>query len=369
MSRDFKTFFVRLAALGAAACSSVYAVGSSPGDGAVAEARPAPRSPFTVELVGEDGRVLETYSNRGRSYVLGLHGDRYSIRVVNPTGRRVEAVISVDGLDVIDGETADFTGKRGYVVPAYGELVVDGFRTSTTQVAAFRFSAVADSYAERKGKGRNVGVIGVAIFNEKEEPQIIVPQPDRRFDDDLGGEAEESGDFRGADRSAPAPTSSSGNVGQGGGGKAGAPPAEPAPPPRTRTATRDEGSASTGEHCCGPMKRQRPGLGTQFGEQRWSGRRSTSPASSAPTPRCPSRWPSSATTTPRGSPRSASASARRPTVTSSTGARPPTRSRTATASPPRPRNEQTTSPRPRGRSPPLGAAARFCISSSRSRAA
>jgi hypothetical protein len=148
--------------------------------------------------------------------------------------------------------------------------VVDGFRTSTTQVAAFRFSAVADSYAERKGKGRNVGVIGVAIFNEKEEPQIIVPQPDRRFDDDLGGEAEESGDFRGADRSAPAPTSSSGNVGQGGGGKAGAPPAEPAPPPRTRTATRDEGSASTGEHCCGPMKRQRPGLGTQFGEQRWS---------------------------------------------------------------------------------------------------
>ncbi|HEU5059628.1 MAG TPA: hypothetical protein VFU21_24020 [Kofleriaceae bacterium] len=278
MSRDFKTFFIRFAALGAAACSSVYAVSSSPGDDAVAEARPAARSPFTVELVGEDGRVLETYSNRGRSYVLGMHGDRYSIRVKNPTGRRVEAVISVDGLDVIDGENADFTGKRGYVVPAHGELVVDGFRTSTTQVAAFRFSSVADSYAERKGKGRNIGVIGVAIFNEKEDPQLIMPQEtarDRRFDDDLGGDAEESGgrfDGRGApsaDR-APAESAPSGTA-TGGGAKAGSAPARPAPaPPRTRTATRDEGERRNTETCCGPQKKQRPGLGTQFGEQRWS---------------------------------------------------------------------------------------------------
>jgi hypothetical protein len=278
MSRDFKTFFLRFAALGAAACSSVYAVDSGTTGGAVAEARPVARSPYTVELVGEDGRVLDTYASRGRSYVLGMHGDRYAIRVKNPTARRVEAVISVDGLDVIDGENADFTGKRGYVVPAWGELVVDGFRTSTTQVAAFRFSSVDDSYAERKGKGRNVGVIGVAIFDEKEDPQIIVPQPDRRFDDDLGGDAEESeGGFRGAPADkptakseaapppAPAQTGpSGGSAGHGGGGKG----AESAP--RTRTATRDE-DVSTGELCCKEtMKRKRPGLGTQFGEQRWS---------------------------------------------------------------------------------------------------
>ena len=280
MSRDFKTFFVRLAALGAAACSSVYAVSSSPGEGAVAEARPAVRSPFTVELVGEDGRILDTYSHRGRSYVLGMAGGRYSIRLKNPTARRVEAVISVDGLDVIDGETADFAGKRGYVVPAYGELLVDGFRTSTTQVAAFRFSSVADSYAERKGKGRNVGVIGVAIFDEKEDPQMIMPQEpvkDGRFDDDFGGDAEESaqGGFRGgaADRpakSAPPPSAPSSTGSAGGGKGEGAPAAEPARAPRTRTATRDESENRASETCCGPQRRQRPGLGTQFGEQRWS---------------------------------------------------------------------------------------------------
>jgi hypothetical protein len=276
MSRDFKTFFIRLAALGAAACSSVYAVGGAPGEDAVAEARPAARSPFTVELVAEDGRTLDTYSHRGRSYVLGMSGGRYSIRIKNPTPRRVEAVISVDGLDVIDGENADFNGKRGYVVPPHGELLVDGFRTSTTAVAAFRFSAVADSYAERKGKGRNVGVIGVAIFDEKEDPQMIMPQEtvkDGRFDDDWnGGDAEESGGFRGGPADAPAaesaPTSGS-SAGAGGVAKNGA-PARPAPPPRTRTATRDEGESRQSDTCCGPQRKQRPGLGTQFGEQRWS---------------------------------------------------------------------------------------------------
>ena len=279
MSRDFKTLFIRLAALGAAACSSVYAVHSAPKEGALTQARPVARSPFTVELVGEDGRILDTYAHGGRSYILGMAGGRYAIRVKNPTARRVEAVISVDGLDVIDGESADFTGKRGYVVPAYGELLVDGFRTSTTQVAAFRFSAVADSYAERKGKGRNIGVIGVAIFDEKEDPQLIMPQEpvkDGRFDDDFGADAEEgdSGGYRGpaADKPAAesAPATSGSSVG-GGEGKAGGATARPAPaPPRTRTATRDESESRKSETCCGPRRKQRPGLGTQFGEQRWS---------------------------------------------------------------------------------------------------
>ena len=177
MSRDFKTIGLRLAALGAAACSSAYAVRSTPEDGAlVATTQPLARSPYDVELIGEGGRALETYERGGRFYVLGQAGERYSIRVSNPTQRRVEALISVDGLDVIDGEDADFASKRGYIVPAGGDVVVDGFRMSATQVASFRFSSVGASYAERKGKGRNVGVIGVAIFEEKAQPQIVEPQ-------------------------------------------------------------------------------------------------------------------------------------------------------------------------------------------------
>src|SRR5690349_9360397 len=213
MSRDLKTFLVRLAALGAAACSSVYAVHSAP-DQAIAADRPLARSPYGVELVADTGGTLETYERGDRFFVLGQHGDRYSIRIKNPTARRVEAVISVDGLDVIDGLDADFKKKRGYVVPAYGELTVDGFRMSTTQVAAFRFSSVGESYAERKGKGRNVGVIGVAIFAEKEDPQLVMPAPEPVARGGWQGGEDESldrdGRYGGAPAGAPSKSSNAG---------------------------------------------------------------------------------------------------------------------------------------------------------------
>jgi hypothetical protein len=45
---------------------------------------------------------------------------------------------------------------------------IDGFRQSVDTVAAFRFGSVRGSYAAQKtGDARNVGVIGVAIFNER----------------------------------------------------------------------------------------------------------------------------------------------------------------------------------------------------------
>ena len=71
--------------------------------------------------------------------------------------------------------------KRGYVIAPYGEVTIDGFRTSLDQVATFRFSSVRDSYAGRKGQDRNVGVIGVAFFPEREHPIAIAP---RQYYDD-----------------------------------------------------------------------------------------------------------------------------------------------------------------------------------------
>src|SRR5207244_1343644 len=65
-----------------------------------------------------DGARAPTYLHEGESYVLGQLGARYSRRVSNHTGRRVEAVVSVDGRDAVDGRPADPRGKRGYLVPA-----------------------------------------------------------------------------------------------------------------------------------------------------------------------------------------------------------------------------------------------------------
>lgn len=102
-----------------------------------------------------------------RWFVVGEEGRRYSILVRNKSHLRLEVVLSVDALDVIDGGKASLR-KRGYLMAPRSQLVVEGFRQSTEAVAAFRFSPVRDSYAHEKyGDTRNVGVIGAAIFNEK----------------------------------------------------------------------------------------------------------------------------------------------------------------------------------------------------------
>ena len=131
---------------------------------------PAPAS-VRVELTDASSSPLATFASRGRRYVLGQLGRRYRIRVVNPTAARVEAVVSVDGLDAIDGKAAAFS-KRGYVIQPFADVMIDGFRTSMDEVATFRFASVPDAYAAKKGDDRNVGVIGVAIFREPEPEPV-----------------------------------------------------------------------------------------------------------------------------------------------------------------------------------------------------
>ncbi len=243
------------------------------------------QGPYTLEILSKHGEVLPTHGHKGRFYVQGSVGARYIIRITNPTARRIEAVVSVDGLDVIDGKAADFVTKRGYVVPARGEVRIEGWRTSTSSVATFRFSSVRHSYAGRKGVPRNVGVIGVAIFEEKEAPQVIVQEPvpdrDTRFDDVDDGDWD-ADDYWGGDSAGNAPRGGAPSKSKGtSSADRSAPEAEEAAPPAP---SRLEGSAGRGapaetkrapsesrrsRRCCGE-RRERPGLGTEFGESRRS---------------------------------------------------------------------------------------------------
>jgi hypothetical protein len=135
-------------------------------------ARPEPLEVYAgdgslaVALVDDAGRTLPGLSAGGRTLVVGEDGERYKIVVRNATTARFEIVASVDGLDVIDGKPAD-PGRRGYIVDPHDTLVIDGFRTSDSDVAAFRFGKVADSYAAQTSGDRNVGVVGLAIFSER----------------------------------------------------------------------------------------------------------------------------------------------------------------------------------------------------------
>ena len=119
----------------------------------------------TVQVIDDSGNPLTGLTQGSRSFVVGHQGDRYCIRVTNHSHERFEIVATVDGLDVIDGRPGSFT-KRGYLIDADSSLDIDGFRRSSSEVAAFRFGSVKDSYAARTSGDRNVGVIGVAVFRE-----------------------------------------------------------------------------------------------------------------------------------------------------------------------------------------------------------
>jgi len=112
---------------------------------------------------------LPAYKEGGyrRRLVAGRKDSTYSIVVKNRCKSALEIVASVDGLDVQDGQSASFS-KRGYVVEPGKTLEIEGFRTSYSRVAAFKFSSVSNSYANmRNGNTRNVGVIGIAVFTQK----------------------------------------------------------------------------------------------------------------------------------------------------------------------------------------------------------
>lgn len=107
------------------------------------------------------------YDSKNRRYVVGRKNSNYSLEVKNLSHSRLEIVLSVDGLDVMDGKPASYQ-KRGYIVQPGKTLTVDGFRTSESAVASFRFSSTSNSYSnQRHGTTRNVGVIGMAVFTEK----------------------------------------------------------------------------------------------------------------------------------------------------------------------------------------------------------
>ena len=132
---------------------------------------------LSVSLVEPDDDPLPLITARGRHYVIGDSGDRYVIRVDNHTGERFEVVASVDGLDVLDGSDAGFH-QRGYLIEPWGTLRIEGYRESYSTVRAFRFGDVSESYAVRRGRGRDVGVVGVALFAQRRHDHAY-PDDDR----------------------------------------------------------------------------------------------------------------------------------------------------------------------------------------------
>lgn len=127
------------------------------------------------------GRTLPVHESGGGWYVAGKPGNEYQVTVRNRSGGDLLAVISVDGVNVVSGETAA-QWQSGYVIDRGRSLSIKGWRKSLEKVAAFYFTDLGDSYAARTGRPDNVGVIGVAVFKRKPEPVAELEQPRSRAD-------------------------------------------------------------------------------------------------------------------------------------------------------------------------------------------
>lgn len=181
--------------LALAACLSVSA-GAASAVGSLADVTIYDRSA---------GRVLPVYAAEGRYYVAGKPGNEYEVRIRNQAGADVLAVVSVDGVNVITGETAS-PAQSGYVLGTGRMLPIRGWRKDMTRTAAFYFTSLDDSYAARTGRPDDVGVIGVALFKRKAQPQPPVHLEQRsKREDAASGAARDAQSGRA--ESAPAPAS------------------------------------------------------------------------------------------------------------------------------------------------------------------
>ena len=129
-----------------------------------------------VDVIDRDtGARLPVYRHNGEWWVAGRPGARYGVQLRNASGERLMGVVSIDGVNVITGDTASFD-QAGYVLSRYQNAQISGWRKNEAEVAAFHFTALPRSYAARTGRPENVGVIGVAVFRERYRPPVY-PMP------------------------------------------------------------------------------------------------------------------------------------------------------------------------------------------------
>ncbi len=116
-------------------------------------------------LVAADRGNLPLYRDAGNYYLQGVAGQAYRLVYQNNSANTYEIVASVDGINVLNGNTAS-RYDNGYVLSPNEELVIEGFRKSQSAVASFIFSKPEDAYAANTDSGsiNNTGVIGSVIY-------------------------------------------------------------------------------------------------------------------------------------------------------------------------------------------------------------
>lgn len=118
------------------------------------------------------GKSVLKFRHEGQVYIEGRAGSEFTLLVRNNSGSRILAVMTVDGLSIMDGKKGSLDGN-GYVINAWQTITIPGWRVDNDDVAKFTFGGIGGSYAAAKGETRDVGVIGCAVFEEDIPSHLI----------------------------------------------------------------------------------------------------------------------------------------------------------------------------------------------------
>jgi hypothetical protein len=128
---------------------------------------------FEVDVL-VNGRPLQEYYARGRTYIEALQGAEYEIRLRNDSSDRVAVALSVDGLNTIDARHTSAWNASKWVIEPYQTITISGWQMSSERARRFYFTNERDSYGAKLGQTANLGIISAVFF--REQRRLVTPQ-------------------------------------------------------------------------------------------------------------------------------------------------------------------------------------------------
>jgi hypothetical protein len=122
-----------------------------------------------------DGKPLTEYPARGTTYIEGLKGREYALRLTNLIDRRIAVALSVDGLNSIDAKTTSASKASKWVLGPYQTTTISGWQISSTDARRFFFTTEENSYGAWLGRDANLGIIEAIVFRER-KPRMTFSQ-------------------------------------------------------------------------------------------------------------------------------------------------------------------------------------------------
>lgn len=132
--------------------------------------------PIEIEIISDNGKTFSIYpvtqrylKKEYRAYVEAINGENYSLNIRNHSNQRLGLVIAVDGRNIISGQKSKLNHNENmYILGPYETQSYAGWRTSSRDIHRFYFTDIEDSYAHAFDDDSAMGVIAVAVYEEKQ---------------------------------------------------------------------------------------------------------------------------------------------------------------------------------------------------------